>query len=377
MNNNVIPAPFTNDKRIAPHRRASIFRLVNTPASRISQRTLDLYSMEEQVTVFQIAMEVLESEEFEEFWDQMDALKSRLQELLTDKHWALLGKRSLPYYQRFPDIATRDEFISEAYKGLERGLLTYDPSKGQCREGGCKVTSWLNKQIELRIKDFISENGGHFKVHPRNIKWRTYLTGGYDNRPEYKKEFEEKHGLTTDEARAALRQRYEPMLNLTPLSLHDQSVPMTHSTDATLVIDRISDQRQIERGNNVSSSVANYTSGNMENRALIADFARHCDPDDLEIWLMVERDSYNQPEIMRILGKTKQEVLNAYRRVQRVREDYVKKVEAEERRVDQFDPTAPPRSGSAPEPPRRRGRPSKLDSMCQPRTRANGMAMAY
>jgi hypothetical protein len=330
--NYVIPSPFIEETNIPSHRHSAICRLVASPPSRLTERFLAFYTLEEQVLVYKTAVGVLELPEYKHCWPQMGELARSLRDHLTEKHWTMLGRRALSYYQRFSEIATQGEFFSEAYQGFDKGLLTYSAEKGRAAVDGCKVKNWLGKQINLRILDFIGEKGGHFKMHPRFLKYRTYFSGGYDNRPEYKAAFESKHGLTTEESRARMRARYAPLISLTPASLDEQcsGSASTGIGVARTMLDTISDE---EIGGGASASNA-YTALQMERLAYIADFERHCDPKDYEIWLMVERDNYSQPEVAEMLDITKSDVLNAIRRVERKRLEYNRKVDSADRKLE-------------------------------------------
>ena len=368
----VIPVTFTESSKIAAHRQRSVSRLVATPSSRISDSVLDAFTNEEQIFIYQIAIATISDPTYKDCCPQMGDLAARLRDYLTTKHWSLMGRRALAYYQRFNDIGTQGEFFSEAYIGFEKGMVTYDGGKGRAREGGCKVKNWLGKQIELRILDFISEKSGHFKMHPRYIKWRTYFSGGYDNRPEYKAEFEKRHGLTTEEARGRIRSRYATIINLSPRSLHEEVETTSHGgiCQTTTLMEKISDEEQIAIGGSGAAGASAYTARQMELMAVVSDFESRCEPKDFEIWVMVERDNLSQPEVAEMLGLEKSDILNAMRRVERVRKDYARNVELADRRMD-FDEN---RGGNfttqchtreekslIDEFPRKRGRPSKED----------------
>lgn len=349
MNEPVIPEIFETDPRLAPERRPSVLRLVKMPPLRITAHTMEGFTLEEQVTIFQIVMEVLDREEYSSHWTHMERLKTRLQELLTARHWALLGRRSMAYFQKFPDIGSKDEFVSEAYRGLEKGLETYDAEKGKSKEGGCKVTNWIYRHVELRLKDFISQQN-HFKLHPRNMKWRTYLSGGYNSRPEYKAEFEEKYGLTTEEARAALFAKFAPIMGVRNISLDERCTETSEP-----LVDRMAFRAHYP------GSAAYYGDSNgarMDMAAIVSDFTRHCKADDLEVWMLIERDGYKQPDVAQLLGISKQEVLNAYRRIERVRQDYLRNLETDEKRLASGESMRPVTT-----PPRRRGRPARMERL--------------
>lgn len=296
--------------KIAPNRQSDVGRLLKRATC--SSGLLGSYSDEELVVAYQIANRYRDTKQ------NCTVLCNEIKTFLLSKFQNAITVISNKYFGMFPDIGTRGEFFSEAYLGFERALSSYRVEKSVQAENQSSVMGWFKREVSLAIRSFVNERGGAMSVHKRQLKFRRYFNGGYDDDPEKKLLFEKTWGLDTEEGRAAGYIRYNAILSITPKSLDStgymsSGINYVHET--------------------IQSDARKMGHVEMENRAIINDFSSMCDPDDYEIFTLVCQKGYTQTEAAEILNIEKNMVLNALRRIKRKVIEYLKIIRNAERLI--------------------------------------------
>jgi hypothetical protein len=125
-------------------------------------------------------------------------------------------KRAAGILQKtWPTYGNSHDFYTEFVIGMSAAYLNFNVESWTLHSKMGKeygVLSYVMKKATMVVKTNLWEKAGLFKMYPSVIKYRSYFSGKYDDRPEYKKEFEKKYGLDTIAKRSKVRAKYEPLL---------------------------------------------------------------------------------------------------------------------------------------------------------------------
>lgn len=146
-----------------------------------------------------------------------EKIKDAAQEELLWRHNAMLSKIAHHMKQYYSQLADFEDFLSMARNGAIIAYGRYNPYKkvyttnenGEVEEGEvAALSTFVHKTVEQYILSCIDEESFiHCPAQKRGH--RAYFKGRYDTNPEKKAKFEEKHGLTSPEAIAQAREKYE------------------------------------------------------------------------------------------------------------------------------------------------------------------------
>jgi len=126
-------------------------------------------------------------------------IRERATRKLMDKHNKLLlseANRAFRNDPRSHGTYDLDDYIQEARIVALESYGRFDPAKanGLSKRKAAKISTYVCDSVRLNLREY-KDQLAHIRCTAQNKKWKTYFSGGYENNPAKKRQFEADNNL--------------------------------------------------------------------------------------------------------------------------------------------------------------------------------------